>query len=246
MTPTSPPDGPHDPAGLAGLAADERQSLEVRQRAFEGLVPAIQRVARRLAVRFLGQQRQDLVENAPGDIWEAIGQFPRDGRFEPWCYVVLRNRRLKELLHEQRERKHTGELGRQKPESADLRAALERAWDRPEPLADGDVQRLNDWPLRYRIVLLSLSGLWTKVHRATWDSWVSEYRVLHGVPPTGPFPPRELDASDQIAERNALLARLLNVRRNTLSVWLWRGKALLLELRYVRELLETPGEGHQP
>src|SRR5438067_1733491 len=67
MSPMSPADWPDEPGGLVRLAADQMQSLEVRQRAFQGLIPVIHRVARRLALRFLGGH---------GRIgWTSIGYF---------------------------------------------------------------------------------------------------------------------------------------------------------------------------
>jgi len=55
---------PEDGDELAQLAADVSKPEPERQRAFERLIPIIQWVARRLAVRFTGQQRGDVL--APG------------------------------------------------------------------------------------------------------------------------------------------------------------------------------------
>src|SRR5437762_4055047 len=85
---------PDDDDGLAQLAADAGQPDPLRRQAFERLIPTIEWVARRLSVRFAGHWRGDVLADAPGDIWAAIPQFPAGGRFEPWCYVVLRNRWL--------------------------------------------------------------------------------------------------------------------------------------------------------
>ena len=55
------------------------------------------------------------------------------------------------------------------------------------------------------------------------------------------FPPDTLTGCDQIAERNELLSAALNIKRNTLSVLLYRSKSRLLELRYVRDRLDLSG-----
>src|SRR4051794_16569124 len=83
---------PEDDDGLARVAADTDQPDALRRQAFERLSSTIESVARRISFRFAGQRRQDVLTDAAGDLWARISKFPQDGRFEPWCYVVLRNR----------------------------------------------------------------------------------------------------------------------------------------------------------
>jgi hypothetical protein len=210
------------------------------------LLPAIDRAARRVAMRFSGQTRQDLVDGAIADVWEALCEAPPVGRFESWCYAVLRNRHLDRLRHERTEHRHAAEAARQRSEAEDLRAALERAVDRGGPFSAADLQTLGGWPLRHRVILLCLTGLWAKVPSPTWHEWVDEHRQAHGVPAEGTFPAPELLDCAEIAQRNAVLAEALNLRRNTLSAWLHRGKPRLLALRYVRDLLAASRGGPQP
>jgi DNA-directed RNA polymerase specialized sigma24 family protein len=236
---------PEDGDGLALLVADVSRPEPERRRAFERLIPIIQWVARRLAVRFTGQRRDDVVADAPGDLWQVIGQFPRGGGFEPWCYTVLRNRWFDAIGRERRHR--DADTNRTPPMAADsaVRLAVERAIDSSQPFAHEDLVLIRGWPNRDRVVLLCLAGVWNKVPAAEWDGWVAEHRERCGVPAPGAFPPAALGRCDQVAERNALLADCLHLRRNTLSVLLYRGKSRLLELRYVREQLE-PAKGVQP
>lgn len=236
---------PEDGDGLAQLAADMSRPEPERRRAFERLIPIIQWVARRLAVRFTGQERDDVVSDAPGDVWAVIGQFPCGAHFEPWCYTVLRNRWFDTIGKERR--RHVLDTTRPSPVTGDgdLRLAVERAIDSSQPFAPADLALVRAWPHRDRLILLCLAGLWGKVPAAEWRRWVADHRAKHGVPVDGDFPPSALGCCDQIAERNALLAESLHLRRNTLSVLLYRGKERLLELQYVRELLE-PGRGAQP
>ncbi len=244
MTPSSE-EWSEAPDGLARLAA-AGSTEEVRQRAFRALLPVIHRTAHRLALRFTGQQRRDLLDNAEGDVWEALGRGAPQGPFEAWCYTVLRNRHLDNLRQEQREQRHALAAAHQRREAVDLRHALERAWARDEPLGELDLRAVGAWSLRERLVLLCLSGLWRKVPPVLWGEWVDEHRRWHGTPPSGLFPPDELGDSEQLAERNGALARLLGLKRNTLSVCLFRGKARLASLRCVRELLETTPDGASP
>ena len=102
---------PEDDDGLARLAADAGQPSPLRRQAFERLIPTIEWVARRVSVRFAGHWREDVLADAPGDIWGAIRQFPLGGRFEPWCYVVLRNRWL-DAAGKESQMRHLDESGR--------------------------------------------------------------------------------------------------------------------------------------
>jgi len=128
---------------------------------------------------------------------------------------------------------------------ADFRTAVERALDSQEAFGPDDLGLIRVWTPRERLVLLCLSGLWHKVPAATWRSWVAEHRDRYGIPVGGPFPPDALVRCDGIAERNTLLAETLQLRRNTLSVMLYRGKFRLLEPKYVRDLI-GPYWGAQP
>lgn len=234
-----------DGDGLARLAADVSQPEPERQRAFEQLIPIVQWVARRLAVRFTGQRRDDVVTDAPGDVWAVIGQFPLEYRFEPWCYVVLRNRWFDTAV---KERKRS-ELDTTRPPpmtaDADVRLAVEQAIDLSQPFTAEDLEVIRGWTHRERLVLLCLTGFWNKVPAAEWEDMVAGHRECHGVPIPGVFPPADLCRCDQIAERNAMLAESLHIKRNTLSVLLYRGKSRLLELRYLRDFMETAKDTQQ-
>jgi DNA-directed RNA polymerase specialized sigma24 family protein len=233
---------PENGDGLAQLAADMSKPEPERQQAFERLIPTIQWVARRLAVRFTGQRRDDAVSDALGDVWAVIGCFPSGAHFEAWCYTVLRNRSFDAISKENR--RHLLDSTRPSPVSSDedIRIAVERAIDSSQSFASDDLSLIRAWPHRDRLILLCLTGLWSKIPATEWGQWVADHRTEHGVPVQGEFPPSALSRCDQIADRNALLAETLQLRRNTLSVLLHRGKDRLLELRYVRELLEPAGE----
>jgi DNA-directed RNA polymerase specialized sigma24 family protein len=236
---------PEDGDRLAQLAADMCRPERERRRAFERLIPIIQWVARRLAVRFTGQERDDVVSDAPGDVWEVIGRFSCGVHFEPWCYTVLRNKWFDVMSKERRRRDLDTTRSPSVTADADIRLAVERAIDASQPFASDDLALIRSWPQRDRLILLCLTGLWNKVPATEWGQWIADNRNTYGVPETGAFPSAALGRCDQILERNALLAESLHIRRNTLSVLLYRGKTRLLELRYVREQLEPAG-GTQP
>jgi RNA polymerase sigma factor (sigma-70 family) len=116
--------------------------------------------------------------------------------------------------------------------------ALRRALNRQSSLGAADLVALRAWPLRQRLMLLSLTGLWEKVPREEWEAWAGEYRTEQGDSLPDPFPPAELEECADLAQRNAVLSGALGVSRNTLSVWLYRCKRRLLELNYVPALLD--------
>jgi DNA-directed RNA polymerase specialized sigma24 family protein len=232
---------PEDDDRLARLAADADQPDSLRRQAFQRLIPTIEWVARRVSIRFAGQWRGDVLTDAPGDIWAVIAQFPPGGRFEPWCYVVLRNRWFDEAEKASRRRELDALVARSPASGPDLQLAVERSLDASEPFGQEDLLMMGNWPPRDRLALLCVAGLWQKVPTPDWRRWVAEHRDRFGSPAGEPFPPDALAACDQIAERNELLSAALNIKRNTLSVLLYRGKARLLELAYVRDRLDLPG-----
>ncbi len=233
---------PSDEAALASMAGDLKLSREQRQQAFERLLGTIRWVAGRLSIRFSGSYREDAIEDAPGDIWAVIDRYPAGGDFEAWCYSVLRNRWLETVRRDDRRQareRHPRDL---EVTDATVRKAIEHAIDATEGFRDADVAVIAGWPHRDRLVLLCLAGLWQKVPGRQWKTWVAEHREQYGNP-DDPFPPEVLAACEQIAARNAVLAVALNLRRNTLSVLLYRGKHRLADLQYVRDCFDPPVGG---
>lgn len=241
----SPPaELPTDEDALAALAADTSQPEEARRQAFKRLVATIEWVARRLAVRFSAQRRADIVVDAPGDIWVVMPQFPPGGSFEAWCYTVLRNNWLEAVVRDERRRVREIGAGTCTVTDADVREAIERAIDAAGGFGSDDLAVISGWPHRDRLVLLCLAGLWQKIPGRAWVDWVREHRDTYGTP-DDPFPPDGLAGCDRLADRNAVLAVALNLKRNTLSVVLYRGKFRLAELRYIKDRLGEQAEGRR-
>jgi hypothetical protein len=239
MTTPGPSDWPEDVEALARLASDPAQPLVVRQGAFEQLRPVIRRAARRVAARFVGQYREDILTDAESDVWKALVGSEQGGFFEGWCCRVLRNGLIDRFRKERRELTHREEAA-SRAEPPDLHAALERALDRPGQLPASDLDVLRTWPLPQRLALLCLCGLWDKVPPQEWEQWLRDYRDDWDAQLPSPFPSPELDRCERIAERNAILCEAMKMQRNTLSVWLYRFKARLRALHYVRNLIGNP------
>lgn len=233
---------PSDEDALAIMAGDSKLSDELRREAFERLTETIQWVARRLAARFANCYRSDVIEDATGDIWVVIGRFPAGGDFEAWCYSVLKNRWLETVKRDERRQSREWNTGEPIVSDAAIRNAIEKSIDAMGQFVAADLATIGSWPHRDRLVLLSLAGLWQKVPGRQWNIWVYEHRDRYGTP-DDPFPPEALAACEQLAERNAVLAVALNLKRNTLSVLLYRGKHRFMELQYVRDCLDDPSGG---
>jgi len=239
MVPSSTDDWPTDPDGLVTILLDPAQGQEMRNRALRDLSPIVHRVARRVAGRFAGAYADDVPDDALADVWQALPGYQQGHSFEAWCYGVLRNKLLSRLRASAREQRHLAELRNASPEH-DLQRALERLLDEQRPfLSDSDLAALRTWPLAPRLMLLCLSGLWEKVPSDEWAAWGAEYGNQRGTLLPAPFPPDEIRESEEIAGRNAVLARAMGVVPNTLSVWLYRYKGRLRQLLYVRILLNS-------
>ena len=65
---------------------------------------------------------------------------------------------------------------RAEPSAPDLRAALERALDSATPFGAADLKAIGEWPVRDRVVLLCLAGLWRKVRRRLADEFIALMR----------------------------------------------------------------------
>jgi RNA polymerase sigma factor (sigma-70 family) len=237
---TSPRTGewPTDADGLAAIACDSSRPKEQRARAVEGLLPTIRRVAQRVTARFGGSYSDDLLEEAPGQVWPALAGYEPGHSFEAWSYGVLRNHLRAQLRKQRRERAHRSDVAVE-TQAVVLQRALERALDQETSLSEEDLAVVREWAVAQRLALLALSGLWLHVPKPEWTAWIGEYRTTHDRDLPDPFPPGSLGECSSLAERNAIICDAMKVPRNTLSVWLYRRKAMLRELRYVRDLLDN-------
>jgi len=96
--------------------------------------------------------------------------------------------------------------------------------DSDQRMGAADLQRINDWPPRQRLLLLALTGWWRFVPDERWSEWIEECGA------DKPFPPRQFLLEEDQIVRNEILSNHLGISRNMLSQSLCRGKKLLLEL----------------
>jgi RNA polymerase sigma factor (sigma-70 family) len=223
-----------DPDALAARAVAPDCTPEERDDALRHLRPFIERQVRRVCVRFSGQTRNDLIDDAVAIVWEALAKYDPERPFEPWCRTVLRNHTIDSLRRTARLMTFAPAQAARAVSDPTCRRALEAALERGESLPSGDVEAMDGWPPRDRVVLGCLSGLWRKAPPGRWERWLEECREENGFPPEGGFPPdgfEDLGAPD----RTAALADLLGQRLNTLRVWIHRGRGRLWQLSYVRD-----------
>ena len=231
---TAPSLSTDDPNALAARAVARDGTAEQREDASLRLRPFIERQVRRLCVRFSGQTRLDLLDDAVAIIWEALTHFEAGRPFEPWCRAVLKNSTIDRLRRSSHDPLFV--LGQEAEAIPDhqCRLALETALERNEPLPAADVENMDGWPPRDRVVLGCLSGVWRKVPNALWARWLDEFRDEYGFPAPGGFPPDAFETKD-IHDRSSLLAELLGQKLNTLRVWIHRGRQRLCQLAWVKE-----------
>lgn len=233
---------PDSATALAAIVKDPSQSPQRREAAWRRLQPVIEQIAQRVAAHAPQQLKIDFCEETVGYVWERIGQFDakRGSRFEAWCYQVLCNR-LRDLKRRKRVAGQTEAIGHDPdksdetqgpPDRTDRQQLLQRAIERTEPFSKADMDRIRRWPVRTRLFLLTVSGLWFKVSAQEWRAWMDE----DGLEP--PFPPERMLELDNPPDRTALLAEYLGEIRNTLSQQWCRQKKRLLELDYIRQLTE--------
>lgn len=213
----------------------------------------LRRLAPMLVARW-GQLGRDLIDEAPGRVWELIerGKFDpcRAESFKNWCCTVLRNLLYQMGRREKRRRGHeiTASTLEQNADTVygildELEATentdsgiheIEAEDFLTASFSEADAARIRDWDMLDRIILLCLAGLWRKVPVVQWASWcdaVARERKL-----TAPLPPDELLECETREQRLPVLASALDMRRNTLAQRWKRRKQLLHELDCVEDL----------
>ena len=247
-----------DPEALVALILDNTQPETLRTQAIERLTRIVAIIARRqLAATVMNLNDESSAEDAAQHVILKLlqGRFdPHRGRFVGWAKRVARN-----FLHDQQRRRPTAlsNLGlsqqvteRVQNEGLDVLEWLggDSVAVMPEassvfqlPFSEEDLNRVSSWrPLRDRIIMLVLSGLWCKVPENTWKQWVLEV----GWP--WPFPPAAMLSLDNKQERLKVLAEVTELTDNHLCVIWKRRLEWLMKLRCIRELAREHGHGDPP
>jgi DNA-directed RNA polymerase specialized sigma24 family protein len=256
-----------DPEHLARVIKSA-QDPGVREQAAADLLKIVQHLAKRIVIKLGLALRdgEEVSDDAASHVLTMLCECrfnPERGRFVPWASRVAKNYITDELRRRQREMPES-----QVPISAELRRKLEEAgvglldWlhiesearrGRPTiapdagalisifhlPFIADDLQTISEWhPLRDRIIMLVLSGLWCKVPEPLWREWVEAAQL------PWPFPPEEIIHLDDKQRRVAPLAEAMGLTRNHLCVIWNRRIGWLKNLRCIRELAEAYGHGN--
>jgi DNA-directed RNA polymerase specialized sigma24 family protein len=101
-----------------------------------------------------------------------------------------------------------------------------------------DLERIGRWKAAQRVELLCLAGLWRKVTKMIWESFLVDYENSRGLELGRPMPPPSFLRHDDPQSRMQVLARALCLpRANLLSQHWKRWQHLLGELEFIRGLL---------
>lgn len=240
---------PDDPEALVALMLDETQPQEVRNRAAEQLATIVGTIARR---QLMGVFKKDesLADDATQHVMMQLskGKFhPEKGRFVAWAKQVVCNYLLDECRRRRRVKAVSQLRLEDRNEGFDVFELLggESVAVMSEdpsifcfPFCEEDLNRVSSWkPLRDRIVMLVLSGLWCKVPENTWKQWVRDAEL------SWPFPPAAMQNLDNKQDRLQPLAEVMGLVENHLCVIWNRRREWLVQLRCIRELAEGHGHG---
>lgn len=194
----------------------------------------IQDQARKVARRFLPPHRQyPFIEDAPSEIFLRLGKYDTRYPFAPWCYRVLSNLAISQYRKQRRER-FLAECSREieaRPGREEDPGLLLMRREACPPLGPGDLERINRWPARTRILALALSGLWARVPEGQWRQWLTE----GGVEP--PFPPEGFEEIRTTRAKLGLLSEVLNFSPLTAAQQWHRSRRRLRTLGIVTNCL---------
>lgn len=233
------PDGAGD---LCSLIAQFRDGAPgAAELLFQYLEPTVQRIALEVTRGWSGWEKDDFLDNALSDL---LAPRPRSqprillyeasrGSLEGWLASTLRN-----LWCSARRRRV--------PTTSTLPADVpspESRLDLEEPanalgltFEEADLRRIEGWPPRVRVELLTMSGLFVKVPPDMWERFLNEWELERHQTLVRPFPPEKVFAAEDPAARTQPLAAALEMPANTLSQRWKRGKERLDELDFVKQL----------
>jgi len=259
-------DNEHSASGLQDLDPETlarvikgAEDPGMREQAAPPLLKVVQNLAKRVAIK-LGLvllDSEQLAEDAASHVFMMLCNCkfdPEKGRFVPWASKVARNYITSELRRRQREIPMSQLMSTEdtSDESSQLwveflEALSKRAVPHPSallsvfslPFVADDLLAVSQWrPLRDRIIMLVLSGLWCKVPERLWKEWVEAAEL------PWPFPPEAMLHLHEKEQRLAPLAEAMGLTRNHLCVIWNRRRKWLVELRCIRELAEEHGYGN--
>ena len=198
------------------------------------LQPLVEQTAQRVCrCRMVSKQiREDFVAGAAAFVWHGLemgkdsvrrppiaSYDPSRGRFPAWLWTVL-DRCLIDFLRSEAPRRNncgrtiTVEEGDSDPilnEPSPAPPDPADEMDRTSPfMSDSDIDRIKNWPILDRILVLVVLGLWRKIPRDLWCEWCKEAGF------SAPFPQNEEEHLTR-GEWINIIAELLSSTRNALQ-----------------------------
>lgn len=200
--------------------------------AWEALLPIIQGQVKWIRAGSGVWAADDLVDDAQGLIWELLreGKYGNDQNFRGWCARVLQNEFRKRIRSSNTRRRIEAQSG-SSGSAADDSPAIALAISTPQIFSPEDIDILESWTVKQRVLTLTIAGLWRKVAPPDlWDRWVDEAGFVT------PFPPHGfVDALDR-TERLSVLAAATGYTANAISSAKSRYLKKLSQLPYIQGL----------
>ncbi len=259
-------DNEHSASGLQDLDPEPlarvikgAEDPGIREQAAAPLLKVVQSLAKRVATK-LGLvllDREQLAEDAASHVFLMLCSCkfdPEKGRFVPWASEVAKNYITDELRRRRREIPRNQLMSTKDASDESFQPWVEFLEALPKiavpdpsdlisvfslPFVADDLLAVSQWhPLRDRIIMLVLSGLWCKVPEWLWKEWVEAAEL------PSPFPPEAMLDLHEKEQRLGPLAEAMGLTRNHLCVIWNRRRKWLVQLRCIRELAEEHGYGN--
>jgi DNA-directed RNA polymerase specialized sigma24 family protein len=204
---------------------DELKTAEERDTFIAKLMNPLWGLAWRLA-----RPSHDLAEELRAHVLMQceLGHYdPAKGEFAAWARTVMTRQYITQL----KSKKRAAGGDDHHPERVDTRHNNDNtdSTDISRPFAADDLRRIRKWSPLKRAFLLARSLTWRKLPAELWTEFVEAAGLRN------PFPSTDYEDMDT-AERNAYLAEVFKVPRNTIHVRWKRWNSQLHTLRFVREL----------
>jgi hypothetical protein len=216
-------------------------SAEVAPVLVTALEPLVRTLARSIARNAPRTAREDFVNDAMTLLLAPRSDqvSPRICHYRPdlgsavrWLAQVLRNCWRSER---RRDRPPVGADATAMHSPAPF-VTVDVALDLTATFSPADLGRVHAWDTRARVEVLTLSGLWPKVPPHDWEAWLEMYEGVRTLNLHRPFPPDEFLLLEDPQDRMAPLAERLGYPANTLAQRWRRGRSLLDELDFIRDI----------
>ena len=216
---------------------------EICEVLYRYLEPRIQRLAFRIASASMLQVSGEFADGACSDLLaprpdsngcrlrspRIMAYKPSRGRFGSWARRLLTNLFISRFCRQQYYLRCRPLVNASGTSQAELIAAMVNECE-PAFLTEGDLNFLESWSPKKRLLILLISGLWSKIPLPYQIEWGKKYTGLYKIE-------RVMDAETP-QERMTGISTITGISRNRLSKEWSRSRGGLEQLSYIRSLRE--------